>query len=274
MSDDQEKVEKVEFDGPEEQPDTDQAETEPVEETKTDTEPKEEPEPKPEDKELKAQESMQKKIDRHVFEKHEERRKREALEQRLSEAEQKLAELTQKDVVVPELPDVFDPQYEIKLRQREDALRLEAENTARKRYEQEAAQAQQAKQAEEQRLKIARQVDEMYAGGEQLGIKKDELKAADDRVAMFIHSPDVARYILERKEAPLIVKHLSDSPTELEKLGTMNAVDAAAYIATTVLPKARKLKPRQSNAPDPLDIPGGRPAGAKKDAFLDSVTFE
>ena len=115
---------------------------------------------------------------------------------------------------------------------------------------------------------------EMYAGGEQLGIKKDELKVADDRVAMFIHSPDVARYILERKEAPLIVKHLSDSPTELEKLGTMNAVDAAAYIATTVLPKARKLKPRQSNAPDPLDIPGGRPAGAKKDAFLDSVTFE
>jgi len=221
------------------------------------------------------QEKVNKKINKLTFEKFEERRKREALEK---EHEKTLAELKKlkgedDEIVIPPLPDAYDPNYETKLAERDQALQEKAKK---------AAEIELTKQREQDELKrkqdAAREVyitkaNTMFEAGEKMGISKEEMQKAEGVVTTFIHQPELAQFILDQEDSALIVNHLANNIDELAEIGQMSPIRASAYIATHVVPAAQKFKPAVSNTPDPLEIPKGKAAG-NEDPYMKGVTLE
>jgi len=219
------------------------------------------------------QEAINKRIDKLTFEKHEERRKREALEAKLAERDAQDKARTPKKIVIPPMPDAYDPEYQAKLTERDNAIQAKAKADAAAELEvQRTREVQEARQRE-QREEFRRQTDAMYTSAGKVGIKKEDIQKAEQTVALFVTDPSLAQFILAHEDSALIVNHLASNVQELEKLSKLPATYAAAHIAAKIAPEAKKFKPRKSKAPDPLEIPQGAPAGTG-DEFLRGVQFE
>lgn len=213
------------------------------------------------------QEAVDKKIHKLTFEKYEEKRKREALESELKALKHKAADGADK-VEIPPIPDRYDPDFEEKMEARDKAIMEQANANAAVQVDQQNRQ-----QAEAQALQ--QNITKMYAGAEKLGIKESEMQEADNKVAMFVTDPALAKYILGREDSTQVVKYLADSIVELDELSKMEPTAAAAKIAAEIAPKASEaFKQKTPGAPNPLDIPGGRGAPEKKSKFLVGVEFE
>ena len=221
------------------------------------------------------QETVNNKINKLTFEKHEERRKADALKLERDEANQKLQDLTAKaeDIVIPEMPEVFDTEYEAKIKLRDEAITKKAEAKAEKNTQEAVNQTRlQNAQIESQKV-IQINVNRMYKEGLELGFTEAELADADKKVATFISDPSLGPFILAQEDSACIVKYLGSSAQELDKISNMNPMEASAYIATTVAPRAAALKPDVTGAPKPIYIPKGK--GAKNDSpFLQGCKFE
>jgi len=222
------------------------------------------------------QESVEKKINKITFEKHEEIRKREALEKELQEVKEKLTSLSadEEKIEIPPVPDTFDPDYQVKLQARDAALSKAAEVRAKKKLQEERELAIQQQHLLDEQAKAQKLVEAMYSSADKLGVSAEELKQADETVAKYVRDPSLAQYILGVENSPLVVKYLANSAEALEKIQSMNAVQATAYIVQTVLPEAEKLKPELTETPEPIDIPGGKPSSEPPNEFLDGVEFE
>lgn len=222
------------------------------------------------------QEAVEKKINTLTFQKHEERRKREEAETRAQELKEKLEALDKKDsdIVIPPVPDTFDPDYEKKLAEREAAIKKQAQVDYDKQVlERQKTEAQQAEIARQQEA-IQKSVTKMYDGAKTLGFKEEDFKKADLRVSQFIQHPQLAQHILEHDDGPALVMYLSSNAAELEKVAQMNPIDAGVYLATKVVSKAKDLKPQPSKTPAPLDIDEGRVPKPDGSPYLNGVTFE
>jgi len=222
------------------------------------------------------QDKVNSRINKLTFEKHEERRKREAAEKKAKELQDKYEKATTEssEVVIPPIPDTFDPQYEAKIKARDEAIAKKAEADAKAQLAVQQRQDQIKAQQEREQAEIQTAVDNMFKNGKDLGIEKEELLEADGKVATFIRDPSLAKFIISQENSALVVKYLASSAQELEKISTMDSISAAAYIATTIVPKADELKPGVTTTPDPLDIPSGKGGGDKQSPFLTGVEFE
>lgn len=220
------------------------------------------------------QEAVNKRINKITFEKYEEKKKREEAEAALEAANQKLADLQKpEEVVIPELPDVYDPEFDKKLADREAAIRAAAVVQANKDAALQEKVVAQNQLLVKQQEEVKELVTNMFTAGEKLGVQKEELQQHDVKVAQFIKDPDVAKFILKQEHSPLIVKYLAGNATELESLAALSPVEASARIATVVTTEAMKLKPDVSTTPEPIEIPGGK-VTKQQSPFLDGVTFE
>ena len=221
------------------------------------------------------QEAVQKRIDEITFAKYEEKRKREKAEADLAELQAKLMkqEAAKENIDIPDLPDIYDEDYEDRIKAREVAIEKAAEIRARKKFEDEAKQKLNAAQFEKQHSDVMKQVDKMYSSVSDYGMTKEELQKADETVSKFIKEPDLARFLIAQDDAALLIKYLSSSATELEKISGMSPLNASVYIATKVSSEAKKLKPGLTKTPEPPEIPKGK-ATPKKDPFLEGVKFE
>jgi hypothetical protein len=65
----------------------------------------------------------------------------------------------------------------------------------------------------------------------------------------------LVQYILEDDHGPLITKYLSQNIGLLDNLRNMHPTRAAVMIATEIKSKAAALKPKFTNAPDPIRRP-------------------
>lgn len=220
------------------------------------------------------QEAVQKRINKAIRERYEEQRKREAAEKQLEEARQKLSAFDKQDVTIPPMPDAFDPDFDNKIRQRDEALKQQAMQQAERDLVQRNAEKAAQQQAQAKRDQINGYVKSMFANAEQMGIKEADLRQADDTVAMFIKDAGLAQFILSQKDAPLIINHLAGNIGELETISKMNPIEAAAHIASNTIPAARKYRPNIPTTPDPIDIPAGKAKGVKQSEYLDGVKFE
>ena len=249
------------------------------EETPEELEPQEGVPSEPEQTEPKPmnQEAVNKKIDRLTFKRHEERRKREEAESRIAKMEAELNRYKKPEqglVTVPELSDPFDSNFEIRLREREQALQHNARVTVRQQLEAKRQQEQAKIETERAQQEVMDLSTKMYSKAEKAGIAKDELQGYEQRVAMFVKSPELARFIMGHEESALIVKYLASNVTQLENISTMNPVNAAAHIVSSVVPNVNTLKPTPTKTPAPVDVPGGRGAAESESKFLEGVKFE
>jgi len=223
-----------------------------------------------------AQEQAQKAINRQHAKYREEERKRLEVEKRAKELEERLAALEAKnsDITVPELPDVWDDDYESKIAQREEALLRKARIDFEKSQKQSQLDAQEEakRQAEQERLKGL--VEKYDKNTVKLGLDVEEINKASNAVASYGISGELADFIMQDDEGPLLVKYLASNPLELDELRNMSPIHAAMKINSTIRAAASTMKPKASNAPDPVEMISGRGAGEKVSPLIKGAKFE
>jgi len=229
----------------------------------------------PQNTEEDKQSGVQKRINKIYREKMEAIETARKEQERREELEAKLKELEKPEIPeVPEIPDYLDPDYEVKLKEREQILfekgRLEAKEEALAQIEQQRIkESEVAKQKE-----IEGMVKTFRNRGTEYKIEENALRESETLVSHYINSPELAQYLLNDENGPLSVTYLSQNIDELEKVSQMPATTAAVYIATKIAPEAQKLKPKTTKAPEPAYEPVGRSNPPSESPFLDGAKFE
>lgn len=203
------------------------------------------------DEEAAKQEAIQKAINKKHFEAKQAERERDEANRKLAEFEQK-----QRDQIaaqmgnIPEMPDAFDDDYEIKVKQRDEALIAQANfNTQNQAFLQQQKFEQQ-QEAQAKQVEVQKSITNYSKKAGELGIKQDELQAAANTVATYGLSDDLVLHILSDSEGPLITKHLAANPQDGVELATMSPFAVGTFL-NDIKQKASALKPKKSNAPKP-----------------------
>lgn len=198
-------------------------------------------------------------------------RQAEELKQKLAELEARLPKEQAPDI--PPIPDAWDDDFEQKMQARDQAIQDRAAYNARQRA------------AEDQRIELERQqlankqkaftekVTTYSERAKKLGMSAEDLAKAGQTVAKFGIKEEIAEYILEDEQGPMITAYLSRNLGELEKLSTMSPMRASAYIENVVRKNAGVSGKKRTQAPDPVEPLRG--SGAKLDhPALDGAKFE
>jgi len=212
-------------------------------------------------------------IGKKTFKLREMEREAEQLRKRLEEVERPV---TQSRPNVPALPDPFavsDEEYKRQIMHREQALISAAAYDMRMQMLQNQ-QAQIAQEAAQKQQEVLVEKVQSYAQrAKTLGVKAEELQAAGSIVGQFGIEDSLVQYILEDDHGPLITKYLSQNIGLLDSLRQMHPTRAAVIIATEIKSKAAALKPKFTNAPDPIRRP--QPSGVQvKPKGPKGATFE
>ena len=224
-------------------------------------EPKAEPQGSVDGIEIEGPDGFKKAIDKQHKKFREQERRANDLEKRLQDIESKRPAV--EDVVVPPIPDSWDENYEAKIRQRDEAFRRQAQNehaTAQRREEQ-ATSERESQRAEYDRAQALQK--QFAANTQKLGLKDDELMAAQNAVVEYGVTPDLANALLEDADGPLMVQYLAANPLDLYDITQASPLKAGLLLAQ-VKAKSAGLRKRVSAAPDPADSLTGRAVGKKE----------
>lgn len=204
----------------------------------------------------------QKIISEKAYEARQAKREKEELARRLAEIEAQKPKETRPNV--PPIPDPWDDNFEEKVRQRDEALAKASAYDAQQRIIQEQEQAREQERLQKQQQELATRVTTYSERAKQLGIEAQELAQAGQRLSGQV-SDDVASYILDNEQGPLMTKYLSANPLELDRLQSMNPMQAAVYLETQVKPKAAQLgRKKVSQAPEPVETLNGGGAAPER----------
>lgn len=201
---------------------------------------------------------LQKKIAEKAYKLRVAEREAEALRKRVEALEQ--ASGKQAKPEVPAMPDplsMTDEQFRQFQAQRDEAIRQQAAWEAQQtavRQQREALEVESQKRQEEE---LAKAGQEYAARATQLGVKPEELQQAGKMVWDYGIPKEIAELIIHDDQGPLMTKYLAANIAELDELVKMPLTRAAIYLDRVVKQKASSLKPRVSNAPDPVDAPRG-----------------
>lgn len=245
-----------------EQPETEAQEVEeespPIEESGTATDTEEE---KPD---------LQKVIAEKAFEAREQKRRAEELERRLKEIEDSKPQPA--EPTIPPVPDIYDDDFESKMRARDEAIAKHAEYRREQQLKQQQAHEKEQQQLQQQKEALMKKADEYTKRAVALGVDAQELAQAGQRINRFV-SDDVASFILESDKGPLMTKYLAANPLEVDKLSQLNPMQAAVYLETQVKPKAEQYGVKKpSSAPEPVETLSGR--GVSTEPGPSGATFE
>lgn len=221
------------------------------------------------------QEAANKAINKKHFQYKEEERQRKATEAENKRLQSELETLKQGEApVVPDIPDPFSDNYEDQIKARDEALMRKAAYDKQQEFvaNQQANAQKQTEEAEQKRFDGL--VSGFNSNAVKLGLDAQEVERAGNTVAQYGISADVASYILEDSEGPLIAKFLAANPLEIESLNTLSPMQAAIKLNNEIRTKAASLKPQISNAPDPADILSGGGVPEGQSPLLSGATFE
>lgn len=161
---------------------------------------------------------------------------------------------------VSEMPDRFDmtdEEFNAALLKRDNERQVLADHNADQNARNTASQAAITKQ-NEARQEAANKIGQEYVKrADGFGISRDNLQKASELVASYGVSSEVSMHIASHENGPLIVQYLATNPTELGDLADMNPMQAAVHVSNVLSEKAAVMKPKTSNAPDPVTPLGG-----------------
>jgi len=151
---------------------------------------------------------------------------------------------------IPAMPDAFDDDFDIKVKQRDEALIAQANYNAQNQsyLQQEQFNQQQAAQAKQ--VKVQESMANYSQKATELGIKQEELQSAANVVANYGLSDDLVMHILADSDGPLITKHLAANPQDGYQLASMSPYSVGQFL-DGIKTKASALKPKTSSAPNP-----------------------
>lgn len=200
------------------------------------------------------QEAVNKAINKQHAKYKAEEREKQAAQAELAEAKRKLAEFeaSKPALSIPPIPDPYEDDYEEKTKARDAAIIAKANQDERQSVLDSQQQSIQQK-AEQDKIESAQRAVTAYRDkAKSIGVDEARLVQAENVVANYGIDQDQLQFIIGKDDGALIIQHLAANPIELDDLKSMNPFHAAEYINSTLSQKAAALKPRTSNAPDPV----------------------
>lgn len=201
----------------------------------------------------------------------EEQRRAEELEKQVQELRAQIPQ--EQRPTIPEHPDPYDDDYEVKVRARDDALREAAAYDARQQFAQEQEQlaAQQKEYAKQQEL-IAK-VDAYSQRATALGIDRSSLYQAGMVVEGSSMSQELKNAILSDEQGPLITTHLAANPAVLDDL-LQTPVFYVGSKLDAIKANVAGAKNKQSSAPPPVETIQGNGVPETMPETLKGAIFE
>lgn len=201
----------------------------------------------------------------------EEERKRMALEQELAQLK---AQYVKKEPDIPPMPDYYDPDFDEKVKARDDAIKSAA-LTQMQQAQMEAMRYQQEQLAHQEQLKILKQSEAaLISNASKAGITEQELIESAQTLAAYGLSGDIGMALLNDPDGALMINYLGKNADELERIAAMTPYQAGTYIATTVRAKIGQLRPKSTQAPRPAAGVTGQGAANQRYPHSAGVTFE
>jgi hypothetical protein len=220
------------------------------------------------------QESVNKAINKKHFQMKEAERRAEAAQKEAEELKARLQKLEQgPEPTIPSIPDPYSETYEQDMVAYSEAVAKKAEFDANQRFANEQKARQQQEAQEQQQKALQEKVTQYRTNAQSLGLDPDDVDRAGDAVVNYGISADVASFLLEDKDGPLITKYLADNPMEIERLSTMSPMMAAIAVNNDLRERASVYRPKTTSAPAPPETlsGGGVPSD---DPRLKGVIFE
>lgn len=200
------------------------------------------------------------------------------LQQERDDANAKIAELTKVSrPEIPPVPDVYDPDYDQKLIDRDAKIVAQGNFDANLKYQEDVAIKNQQDFIDNRIIEIDKSKKSFREGATTLGIDHKDLDVAEAYVATVLTTANAqtAEFVLNRSEdGPAIVMYLSENPAELEKVAGMTPMQAAVYITNDVAPKVAGSNNKPDDPPEPVETFNGKKSVEREDSHLKGCTFE
>lgn len=225
----------------------------------------------PEQKRTKLTDAALKAVNKKHFLYKEEERKRIALEQ---ENAQLRAQYAPKADEIPPMPEYYDPDYETKVKARDEAIARKAQNEAQQAQYQALQYQQQLRQQQEYQEAVRQSEAALVNNAKKLGITQAQLMESAQTIAAYGLNGDIGLALMSEPDGALIINYLGSNPAEVEKIAMMNPYQAGAYIASTIRAKASNLRPKTTHAPAPSQGVKGKGDGQRRYQHIGGVTFE
>ena len=154
---------------------------------------------------------------------------------------------------IPPMPDAFDDDFDVKVKQRDEAIVAQANYNAQNQSYVQQQQFQQQQEAQTKALESQKVLQEHKGRAETLGIKPETMIAAENAVMGYGLPNELLSHIAGMKDSPLVINHLAANPMEgYELAGLVNTNPyAISEFLGKINEKASALKPKTSNAPIP-----------------------
>ena len=208
-------------------------------------------EPVQAEEESKDPAGFTKRINQKHFELMEEKRAREALEAEVIALKAKIPEIQKP--VIPSLPDPYDDDFDVKMSQRDEAIKRVAAYEAQEEINQARLQEQHRLRQEVLNKSLVESVKTYSDRARTLNISENELKVAGQTVAAYGIHDSVADFILQDDKGPAITAYLARNPDMLETISKMNPIHAALHITNNVKPKLSA----KTELPEPAETLSG-----------------
>lgn len=197
-------------------------------------------------------------VARQVAKRKEAERQVEEYQQRLQEYESQAQQTQDGEPKIPDPPNIWDDNYEEKIKERDAALIRHAEWRAEQKARQDWEQRQQYEQAQQEQQALLKRVETYTERAKsEYGIDPSDLQVAGNAVSQFGIPDQLTQFILDDDAGPAITVHLSRNLAELEQLNQMDPIRAAVYVATEIKPRAVRNAKRRSSPPEPVENPKG-----------------
>ena len=140
---------------------------------------------------------------------------------------------------------------------------IPGEENRRQKQQKEAAYQAQITAQNDQVAAQTKLRDDFVTTSTQSGIKLEDLQIAGNVVDSYGLNPQIAQAMMADKEGGLVLLHLATDPASIQALNGANALTLGTIYAD-IKAKAAKLKPKQTEAPQPAEILDGNGAPPKQ----------
>lgn len=194
-------------------------------------------------------------INRQTAKMHEQRRRAEEAERKITELQSQIPEVKRPEV--PDAPDPFSENYVQEVADRDVKVQEQARFDAVAKFQND--QTQDREQAAQQKQNDALNKSAVAYGerAKASGVSQVDLQAGAE--ALMTQLPDVAvlAHIMQDEKGPAITQYLGKNPDAMDKMAGMSSLQAAVHIENVIKPKLSSQKQISKAPPPPTDLGNG-----------------
>jgi hypothetical protein len=215
------------------------------------------------------QDAVQERINKATHLKHKAERATQAATKKAEDLQARLdaIESAKPAPAISDIPDrefMSDEEFTAAQAARDEQVRAAAAHSNAAVVRQQQAQQQQNDAIADQNRRVAESAQTYRNRATELKVTDEQLNTAANVINDYGMSNDVAQFILDDPNGPLITTYLAKNQSILQEMAQMSPMQAAVMISQKISPKFASTKPVNSQAPAPLDRIKGSGTAPKK----------